>query len=87
MNSFRIFRLWMLWQLFGWPSVILIDFDHEMNARLVRGPSRFPHARRWCFINRTVRLDADGKVQGPCYVERWEPLYGCPLTRHEGGSR
>jgi hypothetical protein len=75
MSTFRLFRLWLMWKIFRWPSVVLFDHDHEMNARLVRGTRSHPLATRMSFGVSTVRLMPDGAIEGPCYVKRWEPLF------------
>lgn len=69
----RVIVLWLLWRVFGVQSVVLEDFDGEVNARIVSRLGNVRSARR--FIGASVRLLQDGKLRGPRYVERWHPLY------------
>jgi hypothetical protein len=88
MSNFRLFRLWFAWRVFGWPSVVLIDYDGEANPRMVRGTDQFKFANRWSFISVPVRLLPEGQTEGPCYVTRWEPLMGSVVSSTTcGGAR
>lgn len=65
----------LLWLCFRWPSVILIDFDGEIDARLACGPKKFRYATRFGWCGEKVLLLPGGAVKGPCFVDRWEPLF------------
>lgn len=74
MTPLRLAWLRLLWFVFRWPSVVLIDHDGEMNARLLRGAESFRIAHRFGFGIATVRLLPQGVVRGASYVSSWEPL-------------
>jgi hypothetical protein len=74
-GSFRLFTLRLAWLVFGWESVVLIDHDQEMNARLVRGEGQAKFAKRWSYTDVKVRLLPSGSVAGPCYVKQWTALF------------
>lgn len=67
--------------LTGRPLVGLVDFDGEVNVRLVRR-SYFgePMATRCGLGVRVVSLMPDGTIRPRCYVERWFPLIGHPFA-------
>jgi hypothetical protein len=75
MGMLRVFRCWLMWRLFRWPSVVLVDHDGELNARLVFGTRQHPIAQRHGFGVRSVVLLDDGRTRGACYVTSWEPLF------------
>lgn len=72
MGNLRLGILWLLWVLFARRSVVLIDYDGEPNARMLRGFRKWWWAKR--HLNR-VQLLPDGKTEGICYVHGWEPLF------------
>lgn len=75
MSTFRYRLLWLMWHLFGLQSVLLIDFDGEIDARLVGGPPKYRYATRfgWCGVK--VLLSPGGETKGVSFVRRWEPLF------------
>lgn len=75
MSSMRIAWLRLLWFVFRWPSVVLVDFDGKMNARLLRGAAHIPLAHRYGFGVSVVRLLPNGRTRGAGYVNSWEPLF------------
>lgn len=65
----------LAWKLFGMESVLLFDFDGEVNARFVHNLGQYKTAKRLGFGIRTVILLPGGALQNGGWVRRWEPLW------------
>lgn len=62
------------------PLVALVDWDGEVNARLVKWDLfGRPVADRFGFGIRRVTLKSDGTLIGGRYVVRWVPVRGNPF--------
>lgn len=83
MSEYRVFMLWLLWKVFGRRSVILYDFDGEMNPRVSRGPAQARWAKRLNFNIATVRLLPDGTCAGVSYCRTWAPLFPAPQSTED----
>lgn len=87
MSCIRIWILRLQWWFLRRPSVILVDYSGDANARLVHGCfNRYRFAKRHGMGVRNVRLLPDGRLTGATYVESWEPLFGVAVTQDKQGT-
>jgi hypothetical protein len=88
MSTFRIFILRVQWWLFGRASVVLVDHDGQLSARLVHGPETCRYAKRYEGGRSQVRLLPNGRTSGKIFVPEWTPLFGeaLPAASREGGE-